>query len=346
MNKTRIFAAIAGMAAACAQAQYLPQCNKPVVTLAPPLPNSFVSVPRAGHIAWSGQISVQINNCGAPGSNLPGSLEIAMPINSRLPMPLAGVTGLALSGTGAAPTWSLSCGSAYSMQSNPEDASPMGSPSTSVRLNVQPGAPACSRIAVNFPAQIMATGAPISGTLSPLQLVDAAPPWFGGGAGGWVTFNNQTPVAGLGPYSVDMKSVQCTVAVTHQVVALPAMTASTLATQRLGAAIPFEVALKGCSPSSTPYGVKLQWNWAAPPQAGATSTIANTATNGASNVSIQLLDDHMALIENGKPSNFGAAMDTGAGQITRKFYARYHADGGPITAGGVSGVADFTIIYN
>lgn len=346
MKKASIFAAIAAMATACAQAQYLPQCNKPVVTLAPPLPSSFTTVPKAGHIAWSGQISVQINNCGAPVSNLPANLEIAMPINSRVQMPLAGVTGLTLSGTGAAPTWGLSCGSGYSMQSNPEDAPPIGSPSTSVRLNVQPGAQACSRIAVNFPAQITATGAPISGTLSPLRLVDAAPPWFGGASGGWGTFNNQMPVAGLGPYSVDMKSVQCTVAVAHQVVTLPAMTASTLATQRLGAPIPFEVALKSCTPSSTPYGVKLQWNWAAPPQAGATSTIANTATSGARNVSIQLLDDQMAFIENGKTSTFGAAMDGSAGLITRKFYARYHADGGAITAGGVSGMADFTIIYN
>lgn len=346
MNKAFYIAALAYATCAGAHAEFLPHCSKPVVTLSPPLPATLMAVPTAGHVAWSGQISVQINQCGAPTSQVPASLNIAIPINSSRQMPLAGVSGLSISGTGAPPTWSVYCGKGYSMQSNPEDSLPMGAPSSSARLDVQTDAGACSGITVNFPAKITATGGLISGTLSPAQLVDSAPIWFGGGSSGWVTFGNQVPVAGLGPYAVNVKPVQCTVAVANQVVSLPSMSASTLSARGVGSSVPFEVALKSCSPTSNPYGVNLQWNWLGSSNAGVASRIANTAPNGASNVSIQLLDDQMVPVENGMLSKLSASADKPNGLITRKFYARYHADGGPISSGSVSGVADFTIIYN
>lgn len=137
----------------------------------------------------------------------------------------------------------------------------------------------------------------------------------------------------------------CTVAPIALTVSLPTVSASALASPGSSAgATAFSFPLQSCQGiAATPYAVYASWSFTSVP--GYPSVIANSASAGAAQVGVQILDASGTPVA-GTPSSASLAGTVAAsgGVASATYVARYFATGA-VTPGAVTAVATYTLTY-
>lgn len=122
-------------------------------------------------------------------------------------------------------------------------------------------------------------------------------------------------------------------------VAAPSMTADGMVAGRT----PFSIAVTGCSTKS---GTVSTWFEPGSNVDASTHRLKNTASGGATNVQIGLLQgDTTTAMVPGQASQV-ANIDTTTGNAELKYFAQYVATGGAVTAGAVSSSLTYLMSYN
>lgn len=162
--------------------------------------------------------------------------------------------------------------------------------------------------------------------------------WVVQGAGGDVDYNftNGGPVS-----TAKFVRISCTLSTPNMTVTLqPAQATALAGAGSSTTAENFNLNLTGCGALASPYTVNTTWTYTA--DSGMATMIANTASSPAANVGIQILDDLDNVIANN--AVVPLATVTAAGNYTKTFKARYVSKGAA-QAGGVTGIAQYTLTY-
>lgn len=131
-------------------------------------------------------------------------------------------------------------------------------------------------------------------------------------------------------------------------VALPNVTTTTLNTAvgTYAGHTPFSISLQGCEATVALENVRAIFTTGTP-AAGDSHVMGNTTAGGAQNVAIAILKTNGAEIDlNGGPdTDGGAPLPAASGPVTLNYQAAYRSLTTGVTAGGVTGTANYIISY-
>lgn len=169
-------------------------------------------------------------------------------------------------------------------------------------------------------------------------------------ADGTITFNGMVTASAC--TAITGVSANGSVASTNATVNLPNVTATTLNAAALGSfagQTAFNIQLTGCQAAGTLNSVRAGFSTANTP-AGDNYVMGNTAAGGSADVAVAILTPTGAQIDLNGGTNLdpGAALPlaTGtAGPVVMNYIAAYKVLSNAITAGPVTGVADYIISY-